>query len=147
MKLNHCPLNWTVASSPAQNSTFAVTVYLLEIPLSTPVRTLLTPSRVPTPGNLPSKAKKNANTRGSARRGSSRGGGGGGRGEAEIDWRCITTKLCINLGWYFLTLPPPDPKNMNGWSMTKPTDCDGHVRTILQSQPRKHDGLIFKTWL
>ena len=51
------------------------------------------------------------------------GGGGEGMGEAEIDWRCI------NLGWYFLTLPPPDPKNMNGWSMTKPTDCDGHVRT------------------
>lgn len=45
MKLNHCPLNWTVASSPAQNSTFAVTVYLLEIPLSTPVPTLLTPWR------------------------------------------------------------------------------------------------------
>ena len=31
-------------------------------------------SRVPTPGNLPSKAKKNANARGSAR---ARGGGGG----------------------------------------------------------------------
>ena len=32
-------------------------------------------SRVPTPGNLPSKAKKNANARGSAHR----GGGGAGR--------------------------------------------------------------------
>ena len=42
MKLNHYPLNWTVASSPAPNSTFAVSVSLLEIPLSTPVRTLLT---------------------------------------------------------------------------------------------------------
>ena len=33
-------------------------------------------SRVPTPGNLPSKAKKKANARGSARG----GGGGGGAG-------------------------------------------------------------------
>ena len=39
-------------------------------------------SRVPTPGNLPSKVKKNANARGSAR-------GGGGRGAGGIDW-CIT---------------------------------------------------------
>ena len=39
-------------------------------------------SRVPTPGNLPSKAKKNANTRGSAR------GGGGVLGAGGIDW-CI----------------------------------------------------------
>ena len=48
MKLNHYPLNWTVASSRAPNSTFAVSVSLLsllEIPLSIPVRTLLTPWR------------------------------------------------------------------------------------------------------
>ena len=38
-------------------------------------------SRVPTPGNLPSKAKKNANARGSARE-------GGGLGAGGIDW-CI----------------------------------------------------------
>ena len=40
-------------------------------------------SRVPTPGNLPSKVKKNANARGSARR------GGGGMGAGGIDL-CIT---------------------------------------------------------
>ena len=41
---------------------------------------------------------------------------------------------------------------MNGRSMTKVTDCDGHVRewsvqatSTLQSQLRKHDGLILKT--
>ena len=38
-------------------------------------------SRVPTPGNLPSKAKKNANARGSARE----KGGGGALGAAGID--------------------------------------------------------------
>ena len=85
MKLNHCPLNWTVASSPAQNSTFAVTVYLLEIPLSTPVRTLLTPSRVPTPGNLPSKAKKKMlMPGGQPGEEAAEGGGGGGVGWAKL---------------------------------------------------------------
>ena len=36
-------------------------------------------SRVPPPGNLPSKAKKNASTQGSAR-----GGGGGGWAQVEL---------------------------------------------------------------
>ena len=44
-------------------------------------------SRVPTPGYLPSKAKKNANARGSVR-----GGGGGRLGAGGIDW-CITSKM------------------------------------------------------
>ena len=41
-------------------------------------------SRVPTPGNLPFKAKKKANAQGSAR-------GGGGLVAAGIDW-CIPSK-------------------------------------------------------
>ena len=53
-------------------------------------------SRVPTPGNLPSKAKKMLNARGSAR------GGGRGLGAGGIDW-CITAfffsfpVLCLSL--------------------------------------------------
>ena len=42
-------------------------------------------SRVPTPGNLPSKAKKTANARGSAPGGGGGGGGWWGRGPAGID--------------------------------------------------------------
>ena len=42
-------------------------------------------SRVPTPGNLPSKEKKNANAGGQP-------GGGGGLGAAGIDW-CINNKI------------------------------------------------------
>ena len=41
-------------------------------------------SRVPTSGNLPSKVKKNANARRSAR--GARGGGGGGGGGAGRRW-------------------------------------------------------------
>ena len=52
-------------------------------------------SRVPTPGNLPSKAKKkNANTRRSAR---GRGGGGGGGGEqVELTGALVNIKFYRN---------------------------------------------------
>ena len=51
-------------------------------------------SRVPTPGNLPSKAKNNANARGSAR------GGGEGLSAGGIDW-CIMNLnlLCERKNW------------------------------------------------
>ena len=42
--------------------------------------------------------------------------------------RLFTAKPCTNFRFYFLTLLPSDPKNMNGRSLTKITDCDGHVR-------------------
>ena len=41
-------------------------------------------SRVPIPGNLPSKAKKNGNDRESAWRGGEGGGGGGGGGGGDL---------------------------------------------------------------
>ena len=44
-------------------------------------------SRVPTPGNLPSKAKKNANARGSAQ-----------GGEAGRRWNWLMYYVCINQG-------------------------------------------------
>ena len=68
--------------------------------------------------------------------------------------RLFTAKPCTNFRLYFLTLLPSDQKNMNGRSMSKVTDCDGHVRLwSVQAtfrphkhyKVRKHDGLIFKT--
>ena len=43
-------------------------------------------SRVPTPGNLPSKAKRNANSRGSAR-------GGGGWAQVELLYHALKSYL------------------------------------------------------
>ena len=61
-------------------------------------------SRVPTPGNLPSKAKKNANARGSAR------GGGRGGGWAQVELTdALEFRLNFEISQLALSLSPYIP--------------------------------------
>ena len=69
-------------------------------------------SRVPTPGNLPSKAKKNANARGSARE------GGGALGAAGIDW-CIISSYTLKTLVLFEWSENPGEKQWTGSSLTQ----------------------------